>query len=78
MTTNEGIHVVLSLYEKLFSSDIFDAMFHVKHESSEIIIQQGNTIHILIVCMCVICSGDEGDNFYVIDSGEVEVSVFAC
>lgn len=24
------------------------------------------------------CSGDEGDNFYVMDSGEVDVRVFAC
>ncbi|KAG1706988.1 cAMP-dependent protein kinase regulatory subunit [Nymphon striatum] len=40
-------------------SDIFDAMFPVEHEPSEIIIQQG----------------DEGDNFYVIDCGDVEVFV---
>lgn len=38
-------------------SDIFDAMFPVVHEPGEIIIKQG----------------DEGDNFYVIDEGEVEV-----
>lgn len=39
-------------------SDIFDAMFPVNHTAGENIIQQG----------------DEGDNFYVIDVGEVEVS----
>ncbi|XP_076314911.1 cAMP-dependent protein kinase regulatory subunit-like [Tachypleus tridentatus] len=40
-------------------SDIFDAMFPVVHNASEVIIHQG----------------DEGDNFYVIDQGEVEVSL---
>eukprot|EP00112_Aurelia_sp_Birch-Aquarium-sp1_P021248 Seg567.4 transcript_id=Seg567.4/GoldUCD/mRNA.D3Y31 product="cAMP-dependent protein kinase regulatory subunit" protein_id=Seg567.4/GoldUCD/D3Y31 len=40
-------------------SDIFDAMFQVKHNAGEIIIMQG----------------DEGDNFYIIDSGEVDVFV---
>ncbi|XP_070580016.1 cAMP-dependent protein kinase regulatory subunit-like isoform X2 [Ptychodera flava] len=40
-------------------SDIFDAMFPVNHIASEIVIRQG----------------DEGDNFYVIDQGEVEVYV---
>ncbi|XP_023161198.1 cAMP-dependent protein kinase type I regulatory subunit isoform X1 [Drosophila hydei] len=40
-------------------SDIFDAMFPVNHTAGENIIQQG----------------DEGDNFYVIDVGEVEVFV---
>ncbi|XP_076310760.1 cAMP-dependent protein kinase regulatory subunit-like isoform X5 [Tachypleus tridentatus] len=40
-------------------SDIFDAMFPVVHCAHEKIIQQG----------------DEGDNFYVIDEGEVEVFV---
>ena len=38
--------------------DIFDAMFPVIHEKGEVIIKQG----------------DEGDNFYIIDEGEVEVS----
>lgn len=38
--------------------DIFDAMFSVIHEKGEVIIKQG----------------DEGDNFYIVDDGEVEVS----
>ncbi|EPY89591.1 hypothetical protein CB1_000092009 [Camelus ferus] len=41
------------------SSDIFDAMFPVTHIAGETVIQQG----------------DEGDNFYVIDQGEVDVYV---
>ena len=40
-------------------SDIFDAMFPVIHCADEIVIKQG----------------DEGDNFYIIDSGEVSVYV---
>ncbi|XP_038202026.1 cAMP-dependent protein kinase type I-beta regulatory subunit [Arvicola amphibius] len=40
-------------------SDIFDAMFPVTHIAGETVIQQGN----------------EGDNFYVIDQGEVDVYV---
>ncbi|XP_036095861.1 cAMP-dependent protein kinase type I-beta regulatory subunit isoform X3 [Molossus molossus] len=40
-------------------SDIFDAMFPVTHIAGETVIQQG----------------DEGDNFYVIDQGEVDVYV---
>ena len=40
-------------------TDIFDAMFPVSGHSGEVIIQQG----------------DEGDNFYVIDQGDVEVSI---
>jgi cAMP-dependent protein kinase regulator len=40
-------------------SEIFDAMFPVNHSAGEIIIQQG----------------DEGDNFYVIDQGTVDVLV---
>lgn len=39
-------------------SEIFDAMFPVVHQKNEVIINQG----------------DEGDNFYIIDEGEVEVS----
>ncbi|KAL1263817.1 hypothetical protein QQF64_004172 [Cirrhinus molitorella] len=40
-------------------SDIFDAMFPVTYIAGEIVIQQG----------------DEGDNFYVIDQGEMDVYV---
>ncbi|CAL8274315.1 unnamed protein product [Lota lota] len=40
-------------------ADIFDAMFPVTHIAGETVIQQG----------------DEGDNFYVIDQGEVDVYV---
>ena len=40
-------------------SDIFDAMFTVKHSDGEVIINQG----------------DEGDNFYIVDTGEVDVSL---
>ncbi|KAL5018215.1 hypothetical protein ScPMuIL_003937 [Solemya velum] len=40
-------------------SDIFDAMFPVHRHVGELIIQQG----------------DEGDNFYVIDQGEVDIFV---
>ncbi|EGW02833.1 cAMP-dependent protein kinase type I-beta regulatory subunit [Cricetulus griseus] len=43
----------------LFFSDIFDAMFPVTHIAGETVIQQGN----------------EGDNFYVVDQGEVDVYV---
>ncbi|KAK3553016.1 hypothetical protein QTP86_031158, partial [Hemibagrus guttatus] len=42
-----------------YHSDIFDAMFPVTHIAGETVIQQG----------------DEGDNFYVIDQGEVDVYV---
>jgi cAMP-dependent protein kinase regulator len=40
-------------------SDIFDAMFAVENKAGETIIQQG----------------DEGDNFYIIDSGAVDVYI---
>ncbi|XP_015922610.1 cAMP-dependent protein kinase regulatory subunit isoform X2 [Parasteatoda tepidariorum] len=40
-------------------SDIFDAMFPVVHSANELIIMQG----------------DQGDNFYVIDQGEVDIFV---
>ena len=40
-------------------SDIFDAMFPHSADPYEVIIQQG----------------DEGDNFYIIDYGEVEVRI---
>lgn len=40
-------------------ADIFDAMLPVNHKAGE----------------CIIKQGDEGDNFYVIDEGEVDVYV---
>lgn len=72
----------------LFSfSDIFDAMFPVHRHAGEIIIKQGgyttlphNLIKItgykpVTHVLTRVIAGDEGDNFYVIDSGEVEVYV---
>lgn len=53
-------NVLFSHLDENERSDIFDAMFPVTFLPGEVIIQQG----------------DEGDNFYVIDSGEVEVSIF--
>ncbi|XP_031561310.1 cAMP-dependent protein kinase type I-alpha regulatory subunit-like [Actinia tenebrosa] len=52
-------NILFSHLDENERSDIFDAMCLVKHSDGEIIIQQG----------------DEGDNFYIIDSGEVEVLV---
>nr|XP_036219787.1 cAMP-dependent protein kinase type I regulatory subunit isoform X4 [Bactrocera oleae] len=52
-------NVLFSHLDENERSDIFDAMFPVTHLMGENIIQQG----------------DEGDNFYVIDHGEVEVFV---
>lgn len=51
-------NVLFSHLDENERSDIFDAMFPVNCLSGEAIITQG----------------DEGDNFYVIDHGEVEVS----
>lgn len=50
-------NVLFSHLDENERSDIFDAMFPVNCLQDESIIQQG----------------DEGDNFYVIDQGEVEV-----
>ena len=50
-------NVLFSHLDENERSDIFDAMFPVTFLAGETIIQQG----------------DEGDNFYVIDQGEVEV-----
>eukprot|EP00731_Ephydatia_muelleri_P029279 Em0020g923a len=52
-------NILFSHLEDDERSDIFDAMFSVEAKAGEAIIQQG----------------DEGDNFYVIDSGEVEIYV---
>lgn len=50
-------NVLFSHLDENERSDIFDAMFPTTCLSGELIIQQG----------------DEGDNFYVIDQGDVEV-----
>jgi len=52
-------NVLFKHLEENQRSDIFDAMFPVVHKPGETIIKQG----------------DEGDNFYVIDEGEVEIFV---
>jgi len=52
-------NVLFSHLDESERSDIFDAMFQVKHHAEDVIIQQG----------------DEGDNFYIIDSGEADVYV---
>jgi len=52
-------NVLFSHLDENERSDIFDAMFPVNKIPGEVIIQQG----------------DEGDNFYIIDSGDVEVYV---
>lgn len=54
-----GKNVLFSHLDENERSDIFDAMFPVNCLPGEAIIQQG----------------DEGDNFYVIDQGEVEVGI---
>lgn len=53
-------NVLFSHLDENERTDIFDAMFPATCLPGEVIIQQG----------------DEGDNFYVIDQGEVEVSRF--
>lgn len=52
-------NVLFSHLDESERSDIFDAMYPVKHNAGEDVIRQG----------------DEGDNFYVIDIGEVDVYV---
>lgn len=54
-------NVLFSHLDENERSDIFDAMFPVNCLSGEPIINQG----------------DEGDNFYVIDQGDVEVRALA-
>ncbi|CAK9299770.1 unnamed protein product [Gordionus sp. m RMFG-2023] len=52
-------NVLFSHLDEKERSDIFDAMFLVQHKAGDIVIKQG----------------DEGDNFYIIDTGEVDVFV---
>jgi len=52
-------NVLFSHLDENERSDIFDAMFPVNALPGEVIIQQG----------------DDGDNFYIVDTGEVEVYV---
>merc|ERR1712165_52874 len=52
-------NVLFSHLDENERSDIFDAMFPVNAIPGEVIIQQG----------------DEGDNFYIIDTGDVEIYV---
>ena len=54
-------NVLFSHLDENERSDIFDAMFPVNAMPGEVIIQQG----------------DEGDNFYIIDTGDVEVGSYA-
>ena len=51
-------NVLFSHLDETERSDIFDAMFPVQNIAGEYIIKQG----------------DDGDNFYIIDQGEVDVS----
>lgn len=52
-----GKNVLFAHLDENERSDIFDAMFPVNALPGEVIIQQN----------------DEGDNFYIMDQGEVEV-----
>ena len=52
-------NVLFSHLDENERSDIFDAMFPVNSLAGEYIINQG----------------DNGDNFYIIDQGEVDVSI---
>lgn len=51
-------NVLFKFLDEAEKSEIFDAMFPVVHKKDEIIIKQG----------------DAGDNFYIIDEGQVDVS----
>ncbi|KAF8560717.1 hypothetical protein P879_02415 [Paragonimus westermani] len=52
-------NVLFSHLDETERSDIFDAMFPVHRNPADVIIQQG----------------DEGDNFYIIDQGEVDILI---
>lgn len=52
-------NILFTHLEEDEKSDIFDAMYPVSHKADAVVIQQG----------------DEGDNFYVLDNGEVDVYV---
>ena len=52
-------NVLFSHLDETERSDIFDAMFSVTNIAGE----------------CIITQGDDGDNFYIIDQGEVDVSI---
>ncbi|KAG5443141.1 cAMP-dependent protein kinase regulatory subunit [Clonorchis sinensis] len=52
-------NVLFSHLDETERSDIFDAMFPVHRNPGDVIIQQG----------------DEGDNFYIVDQGEVDIFV---
>lgn len=53
-------------------------MFPVNRHSDEVIIQQGEYEYLKILASLIkFLSGDDGDNFYIIDQGEVDVC-FIC
>jgi len=54
-----GKNVLFAHMEDDERKDLFDAMFEAKYQPGDFIIRQG----------------DDGDNFYVVDSGEVEIRV---
>ncbi|NXL41459.1 KAP0 kinase, partial [Podilymbus podiceps] len=56
-------------------SDIFDAMFPVTYIAGETVIQQGNFTLFNVYSFFSSSLGDEGDNFYVVDQGEMDVYV---
>lgn len=55
-------NVLFKFIDESEKTEIFDAMF-------EVVNKQGDTI---------INQGDEGDNFYIIHTGQVDVSVSKC